>query len=40
MSDCFLELFQILVEPGNRAIQSIDLVLWFEIEMAFSGMHH
>src|SRR5207302_2062406 len=27
MSDCFLELFQILVEPGNREIQSIDQVL-------------
>ena len=37
--DCRLELFQILVEPRNRSVQSINLVLWFEIEMAFSEMH-
>ena len=33
------ELFQILVEPRNRSVQSINLVRWFEVKMAFSGMH-
>ena len=33
------ELFQIFVEPRNRSVQSINLVRWFEVKMAFSGMH-
>ena len=37
--DCRLELFQVFVEPCNCPVHSINLVLRFEIEMAFSGMH-